>query len=138
MVITGLTPEQKHFGDLLQKCRQETHPQRLLNHMQALKTFLLAHVIQQSTLYHQLHGGQIVEGEIEAHLVKECAGCMGESKKLLSALHDFITQYEDEQGLDSMEFRASAFQLLKRFEQNLNRFRDWLSSVTVQGPAAPV
>ncbi len=128
MTMTVLTAEQQHFSQLLQKCRHENNAQRLLNHMQALKTFLLAHTIQQSTLYHQLKEGQIIEGKLEAHIIKECAGCMGESKKALRALHDFINRYEDKEAeqLDNMEFRASAFQLLKRFEKNLKRFSDWI------------
>jgi hypothetical protein len=133
METQQLTTEQQQLMTLVSKCREEHNPERLLAHMQALKTFMLAHMIQQSTLYHQMSG--IVEGDNEGKIIEECAGCMGESREVMRNLHRFLSKYEDCDHLDTMEFRASSSKLLRRFEQSMGRFRDWISRASARLPA---
>ncbi|OSM03988.1 hypothetical protein [Magnetofaba australis] len=113
-----------HLKALLDKCKQENNPHKQLCHMQALKTFLVAYVIQQNTIAHQMRSGTVVEGELEEEIIAKCADCAGDSQKLAQKLHKLLKQYEDEKGVDSMEFRAKASQLINKFDKNLNKFRE--------------
>lgn len=121
-----LTPEQQHLDNLLTKCRAESDPIRLWNHLQALKTFLLAHQIQQSTLLHQIQQGQVVTLKLEDKILEECANCLGETKKVVKELHRLLRLHQKDPAKDSMEFRVDAARLLKSFDKSLNHFNEWL------------
>lgn len=133
----SLSPEQQHLDDLLQKCRHEIDPTRLWNHLQALKTFLLAHQIQQSTLLHQIKNGKVVDNAMEERLIDECANCLGDTKKVVKQLHRLLRQHEKDPTRDSMEFRVDAARLLKSFDKSLDRFHQWLNDLS-QGLLTPV
>ncbi|MBF0284909.1 MAG: hypothetical protein HQL51_10675 [Magnetococcales bacterium] len=120
------SPEQAQLETLLNKCRQETNTEKLFNHLMAVKTFLIAHAIQQSTLLHQIQDGRVVQGKFEDKLIKECAECVGETHKVMQLLHKVLRHYE-KKGQDSMEFRVDATRLISRFDRSLNRFRDWFA-----------
>lgn len=122
------TQEQEHLETLLNKCRRENDPRRLFCHLQAVKTFLLAHLIQQSTLQHQLQGA-VVEGELEDRIVQECSRCVGETQKVLHALHDLLRKFDDEHSLDSMEFRVESSRLITLFDRSMARFREMFAGV---------
>lgn len=131
MSDTNRTPEQEHLLELLNKCRGESDPRRLLNHMQALKTFLLAHLIQQGTLVAQLKEGQVVKGKLEDKIINDCDGCVGNTKKVVSQLHAFLRKYEGaNKKVDSMEFRVTASHLIKQFDRNLAKFDDLFQRLT--------
>lgn len=126
------TQEQEHLETLLKKCRMENDPKRLFNHLQAVKTFLLAHLIQQSTLLHQIEG-KVVEGDLEDRIIKECSRCVGDTQKVMHGLHDLLRKFDDERGLDSMEFRVESTRLLGLFDRSMVRFRDWFSHYGSEG-----
>ncbi|MEO5366856.1 MAG: hypothetical protein H7831_11005 [Magnetococcus sp. WYHC-3] len=121
----SISPEVLQMESLLKKCREENNPDRLLCHMQALKTFLVAHLIQQSTLVCQIKQGQELDGELEDLIIDECSGCVGDSRKVMQKMHAFLRKFEDGDNLDTMEFRVEATRLLNRFEQSMARFREW-------------
>ncbi|MEG3640603.1 hypothetical protein [Magnetococcus sp. PR-3] len=122
--MSSMSPEFDHLKELLEKCKNENDPDRTLCHLQALKTFIMAYVIQQNTLMHQLQGGKALEGASEDALVEKCATCVGDSQKLIGKLHKLLRKYEDEENLDTMEFRAKASQLINKFDKNMDRFEE--------------
>nr|CRH05161.1 conserved protein of unknown function [Candidatus Magnetococcus massalia] len=121
----SMSMEFQQLKELLAKCKSENNPEKTLCHLQALKTFIMAYVIQQNTLMHQMQDGQALEGQTEDKLVEKCADCVGDSQKLMAKLHKLLRKYEDdEKNLDSMEFRAQSSQLINKFDKNLDRFED--------------
>lgn len=121
--VAGWNHEQEHLEMLLVKCKGENIPEKLLCHLQAVKTLLVAHLLQQSTLQHKLRDGQIIDGKVEDALIEECAECVGETKKAVRALHKLLRKYEDAKKLDSMEFRVQSNKVLKHFDKSLGKFR---------------
>ncbi|ABK44668.1 hypothetical protein Mmc1_2167 [Magnetococcus marinus MC-1] len=119
---SNMSPEFDHLKALLAKCKNENVPEKTLCHLQALKTFIMAYMIQQNTLMHQLQGNKALEGASEDALVEQCADCVGDSQKLIGKLHKLLRKYEDDENLDTMEFRAKASQLINKFDKNLDRF----------------
>ncbi|MBF0154704.1 MAG: hypothetical protein HQL56_08775 [Magnetococcales bacterium] len=127
-----VTPEQQHLEELVRKCHDETDPARQFDHLQALKTFLLAHIIQQSTIMHQVKTGQVVEGDLEDRLIEECSHCLGETQRVMKELHTFLRTFEEDQSVNSMEFRVAVQRLLSRLDKGLSRFRDLFARLPKQ------
>jgi hypothetical protein len=84
------TQEQQHLALLLGKCSGESQPEKLYNHLMALKTYLLVSMIQQNTLTYQIRDGQIIEGVVEDNLIEKCLRCTGENKKIMQKLHRLL------------------------------------------------
>ncbi|MBF0453860.1 MAG: hypothetical protein HQL72_03460 [Magnetococcales bacterium] len=122
---TSTTPEQQQLVFLLAKCRGEGETEKLYNHLQALKTYLLVYLIQKNTLTYQIQNGTVVEGNLEDHLVENCTRCVGECKKIMRSLHKLLRMYE-KGGTNSVSFRDEATHLIGKLEQNIHRFNELL------------
>lgn len=120
-MVASTSEEQLHVLAILNKCRNENDPHRLVDHLQAIKTYYLAFSIQQNTLMFQLKEGQIIEGALEDRLMNECAGCVGETQQVVKELHHFLRKYEDNPEQDAMGFRVAANRLIHHFDHSLNR-----------------
>ncbi len=119
------THEKRHLEALLSKCRNEARPEKLFDHLQALKTYLLIYLIQQNTLSYQIKNGNIVEGEIEDQLIENCTRGVGECKEIMKNLHKLLRRY-DGGGADSTEFRVKSTRLILQLEQNINNFNNMI------------
>lgn len=73
---------------LLDKCSNESDPERLLHHLQAMKTCPLANAIQQGVVMVQLQNGQIIERRdrrpVGGGVCQLCQGRPGEHSSLAS------------------------------------------------------
>lgn len=125
----GWNSEQLHLEMLLAKCKGENNPEKLLCHFQAVKTLLVAHLLQQSTLQHQLRDGQIIDGKVEDSLLEDCEHCVGAAKKTVSGLHKLLRKFENDKKLDSMEFRVQSTKVLKDFDKSMDKFKKLFDSL---------
>ncbi|MBF0380812.1 MAG: hypothetical protein HQL69_07330 [Magnetococcales bacterium] len=125
---TRTTQEQQQLALLIGKCSGEAEPEKLYNHLMALKTYLLVSMIQQNTLAYQIRDGQIVEGRIEDTLIEKCLRCTGENKKIMQKLHRLLRHYENG-GTNSMEFRVNAHQIVHKLEKCMGRFNNIIDNL---------
>ncbi|MBF0612243.1 MAG: hypothetical protein G8345_02255 [Magnetococcales bacterium] len=128
-MVANPSPEQEHLMMILDKCRTENDPNRLVDHLQAVKTYYLAFSLQQNTLMHQLKYNQVVDGELEDRLVDECQGCAGETQQVFKELHRFLRRFEDNPDSDPMRFRVESMRLIQRFDRSLKRVSSFSSQL---------
>ncbi|MBF0384196.1 MAG: hypothetical protein HQL69_24560 [Magnetococcales bacterium] len=126
----GNTREKRQLEFLLGKCRNEARHDKLYNHLEAVKSYLLVYLIQQNTITYQIRNSQVVEGGVEDHLVENCTRCVGECKEAMRELHKLLRKYEKggTDSTDSMDFRVKSTRIIVRLEQNLDRFNQLINS----------